>query len=228
MNTCWRHTKPDSPPPMTSITTAARPVSRSAFIRICFTAFLLFSGMPAAAQAQAWSLDALLHGFARVGESTAHYTETRQSGFVDVPLITEGTLVYRAPDYLAKHDAGGGSGYTVQGDSVEALGPQGRKRSLRLDNYPTLAAFIAALRATLAGDGKTLHAYFKTRLKGDRAHWTLELTPADAGLANYVSAITLKGSGIRLDEVEMQEVGGDTSVLKLSHQVLHERPASAG
>ncbi|AOV15845.1 hypothetical protein BJI67_01075 [Acidihalobacter aeolianus] len=176
------------------------------------------------AGATGWNLTDLLAGFSRVTDASADYTEVRHSSFVDVPLVSHGRLVYRAPGYLAK--TGEGGGYVVQGNVAEILGSDPPRR-VQLDDYPPLAALIAALRATLSGNAAVLHRYFKPELSGDAAAWRLRLLPLQASLNQAIEQIELYGSGNRLRRVEVAQSGGDRSRLTLSRLVVHERkPAS--
>ncbi|WP_156782812.1 LolA-related protein [Acidihalobacter yilgarnensis] len=185
---------------------------------------ILLSAQPAFASG--WTLTDLLQGFARITSATARYTETRSSSFVDIPLISRGHFSYRAPDYLAKRAGNGDGGYIVRGNEVEVLGTH-PPRQLHLDDYPPLAALVAALRATLSGDASTLHRYFDLRLSGSANGWRLQLTPTQPALAQAIRDITLHGIANRLTRVDIRQANGDHSELTLSHQVIREQPHPA-
>lgn len=197
--------------------------SWAGFIRYTFAGLLglsVFLSLPAAATP--WNLHTLLAGFGRISSAKARYTEIRNSGFVDVPMIEHGSLTYLAPDYLAKLASDGSSGYVVRGNVAEILGSKPPRR-LHLDNYPPLAAIVAALRATLSGNAKILHRYFHIRLSGNAAAWHLTLTPFRSSLMEVISSITIHGATNRIQRVEIRQNDGDDDVLKLQQQVIRER-----
>lgn len=178
------------------------------------------------AMATTWNLKQLLRGFSRVSIAKADYTETRSSNFVDGPLIEHGHLIYISPDYLAKRTTEGHSGYIVHGNVAEILGSTPPHRVF-LDNYPPLAAMIAALRATLSGNAAALHHYFHIQLTGNASAWRLLLIPLKQSLAHAITSITLYGNANQLHRVEIKQTDGDHSTLVLYRQIIRERPLTA-
>jgi hypothetical protein len=76
--------------------------------------------------------------------------------------------------------------------------------------------WVESVRATLAGDRQALHRYFRVRATGQMAAWTLELTPFDNDLADVVNRIVITGTQDRLNRIEIEERGGDRSLMVIS------------
>ena len=79
-------------------------------------------------------------------------------------------------------------------------------------------SFVEAIRASLAGDVATLRRFYHVKLEGTREQWILTLRPLDHQAAEYLTSIRLNGDGNRLTAVEIQETGGDHSVMKIHEQ----------
>ena len=70
--------------------------------------------------------------------------------------------------------------------------------------------------AVLQGDSSGLQRDFDLQLQGEPAHWTLTLTPRATQTAQFVRRIALAG-GRHLDEIRLEEAGGDVTTLSFSH-----------
>jgi hypothetical protein len=89
-------------------------------------------------------------------------------------------------------------------------------RRVRLTQFPAAAVWVESVRATLAGDRQALHRYFRVRVTGSIAAWTLELTPFDNELADVVNRIVISGTQDVLNRIEIEERGGDRSVMTIT------------
>ena len=74
-------------------------------------------------------------------------------------------------------------------------------------------ALVEGLRATLSGDVAALQRHYTPRLAGTAQEWTLTLTPREPGIAALVAAIRLAGRESQVLRFEVDEAGGDTSVM---------------
>lgn len=169
---------------------------------------------PFALQAQTFSLEQLMERFAGVGERNARFVEMQHLSMLDIPLESHGRLTFRAPDYLAKRVDDGGGSYRVEGERLY-IEQGGEERSISLQSYPLLTAFVASFRATLSGDLDRLQRYYMVELEGGPAAWHLRLEPQHAGMARVVREIRISGSQDRVERFEMVEQGGDRSVMQL-------------
>lgn len=170
--------------------------------------------LPLVGVAEPVSLPELMALFARVEQRSVTYTEQQYLDILEMPLESSGTLTYRAPDYLAKQVDNGGGSYRVEGQQLQ-VEQNGELRSIALESYPALAAFVAAFRATLSGDIQTLQKYYRIELQGERKAWSLSLIPTQPDMARVVREIRLHGAGERINLIETREQGGDHSRMRL-------------
>ena len=159
---------------------------------------------------------ALMHKLSQVRDAGGEFTERKFISILDEPLILEGRVRYRAPDYVRKeyHDPDSES-YEVRGDNLTIEYPDGRRRELSIDEHPLLRAFVESYRATLTGDLERLRQYFELELGGHMDAWQLRLTPRDPELADYLSAVVMRGREGTITSVETLEASGDRSVMML-------------
>ena len=86
---------------------------------------------------------------------------------------------------------------------------------VNLREHPVLRAFVESYRGTLAGDLETLSRHFELELGGHMDAWQLRLTPRNLELAEYLSAVVLRGREGTVTSVETLEANGDRSVMTL-------------
>jgi outer membrane lipoprotein-sorting protein len=190
---------------------------RRALSGLCAIAAIAAGGViGGVAFAQALDPYELLATLARVEHSNATFEETRTMAALTTPIVRRGTLRYVRPDQLemvvqtpAPERIG------IDGDNVTLESRNGTKRA-RLSQFPAAAIWVESVRATLAGDQQALQRYFRVRAAGRMDAWTLELTPFDNELADIVNRIVIAGSQDRLMRVEIEERGGDRSVMVIT------------
>ena len=149
--------------------------------------------------------------FSRISSAKAHFREHRIVAVLDTPVVTEGTLSYRRPDYLKKevlHPAR--STFEIDGDRLTIVSAQGY-HELSLARQPVLRAFTVSYSAVLAGDVELLQRYYTTELTGSHDFWTLHLIPRDTGIQVRIANITVTGSQNQIKSVEVYQTTGDSS-----------------
>ena len=166
---------------------------------------------------RSWNLDRLLTALSARTEGTAHFSETRTLAIVTTPLHSAGMLSYRQPDFLEKHVlTPREERLSIRGDSLTIEdGSADSPRTLHLPDQPALLAAIEAIRAPLTGDAATLRRIFKPSLGGSEKHWVLSLVPKVAAHADIVRVVYVRGSGIHIDSIEIEEANGDRSVITI-------------
>jgi hypothetical protein len=161
-------------------------------------------------------LAGLMQKLSAVRAAGGRFTERKYLSILDEPLILEGEVRYRAPDYVRKeYDDPASESYEVRGDNLTIEFPDGRRRDLSIDEHPVLRAFVESYRATLAGDLETLSRHFELELSGDMGAWELRLTPLRPELAERLRAVVMRGREGTVYSVETLEAGGDRSVMTL-------------
>lgn len=176
--------------------------------------------LAAPAAADAFDLEQFMQMRSRVVSSSARFVEEKHLAVLAAPLVTRGTLRYEAPDYLAKsYDSRELESYEVRADELRIDAPDGTSRVVALRTQPLVSAFIAAFRATLAGDLDTLEASYDVSLVGDAASWRLTLEPVrggpGSGLGDYITSVRMTGTQATIRSVEIREPNGDYSVMTL-------------
>lgn len=166
-----------------------------------------------ASPAWAFDLPQLMAQLAQRTSGEARFSEQRFVSGLEQTLRSSGTLSFKAPDRLARFtEQPRAESFVVEGRLV-TLERGGRKRQLAIDAMPELAAFVAAIRGTLTGDGAVLQQHFDATVSGNAAQWSLLLLPRDSALTAVVKQLRLDGRQSDLRQVELQLADGDRSVM---------------
>ena len=184
-------------------------------------ACLLSVGAWAAAETSSeasWNLEQLMQRLAQVKSARVTYVERKHLRILSAPLESSGTLAYTAPGYLEKHTlAPKPESLVLDKDTLTFEDKtRNRRRTLRLQDYPVLWVFVEGLRSTLAGDLQTLNRLYHVGLEGGESDWRLTLDPREAGIQRMVNRIRIAGSRSAVRSIEIEESGGDRSVMTLA------------
>lgn len=187
------------------------PLRKPALLLLC----LVYS-IGLRAETASWTVEYLMQSLADVEQRQARFTEIRELSVLQQALTSEGSLSFRRPDTLTKQfDPPNGLRYEIDANRLLIRKSDGREEIIRLDNAPQLQAYVAALRAVLAGDLKRLQAYFELHLNGNRDDWQLMLTPREPGLARQVVQIEITGSQSSIAQFVVSEQGGNRIITRL-------------
>jgi len=168
-----------------------------------------------ASHAQSWGLDQLMIELGRVEQAKGRFTERKYMKVLSKPLELTGTLEYKAPDHLSKQTlTPKPESMIVDGERL-TLERAGRSRTLRLEDYPVLWAFVESIRSTLKGDLAALRRFYDVNLDGSEQRWNLLLKPKDPKMAAFIETIRIGGGRGKIDTVEVREAKGDRSVMKV-------------
>ncbi len=159
------------------------------------------------------ALARIMAGLAAVRERRSTFTEEKTIPELDLPLPTEGTLRWRAPDMLEKHTtspiderlsvAGGRLAYE--------RADRGIRRDFALDEQPEMQALVEAIRGTLAGDLGALRRHYRVEFGAARdGSWRMELTPVSLRLRAAVQRIVVTGEAAEIRGVDTEGGGGVT------------------
>lgn len=181
--------------------------------------FLALAACAGSAHAE-WDADALLKALSERPAGQSRYSETKISALLKEPLKSSGTLRYRKPSFLQKHvQSPFEEILTVDGERMTWEKPAANKKhSMALRDYPVVWGFIESMRSTLNGDAKTLQRFYKIRLDGDERQWSLVLLPSDVDMAQFIRVIRIGGSRAQVKTVEIEEAGGDRSLMTLREE----------
>jgi hypothetical protein len=160
-----------------------------------------------------WGLPQLMHSLAQRQGSQGKFTERKYLSVYNRPLESSGTLKFQAPGHLEKHTLVPKAEDLVLDQGVLTIDSKARniKRTLVLQEYPAVWAFVESIRSTLAGDLTTLERFYRVTLEGDAAKWRMRLLPIEQKTREMVREIVITGRGDRVAEIEMRESNGDHS-----------------
>ena len=160
-----------------------------------------------------WGLEQLMIELGQVQHATARFVERRYLKVLKSPLELSGTLSYDAPDRLVKRTLDPKpETLTVDGERL-VIEVQGRVRTLRLQDYPLVWAFVESFRATLKGDMAALGRFYRLALEGGPQRWQLSLTPRDPKMSALIESVLIDGRKGRINKIEIREAQGDRSVM---------------
>ncbi|QTD43689.1 LolA-related protein [Ottowia testudinis] len=181
-------------------------------------ASMVLAGLGAAGAAWAdWGIATLMQQLARQPAGEARFTETKKLALLDAPLTSSGRLLYSPPDRLEKITTQPkAESFTVQQDQVVVV-RDGRRREMRLQQYPEVLAIVEGIRGTLLGNEALLRQYYDLRLLGSEQDWRLALIPRDERLARWVRQITVNGQRQVVSSIETLQVDGDSSIMRIEH-----------
>lgn len=181
---------------------------------LCLASATAFAGDEAAAP-PGWGLPQLMQTLAQVKHAQGKFKESKYLSVLIAPMDSSGTLLFEAPGHLEKHTLKPKVESLVLDQGVLTIDNKARniKRTLVLQEYPAVWAFVESIRSTLAGDLTTLQRFYKIKLEGDAAKWSLRLLPLEQKTRAVVSEIVISGSGSRVTSIETDEANGDHSTM---------------
>jgi len=162
-----------------------------------------------------WNAEQLIESLAKNRQAEVRFEETAFSNLLTQPLKTQGILRFTPPARLEKHvTAPYDERYLVEGDTVLFENKtKGTNRTLSLQDYPALQAFVEAFRSTLANDVVTLKRFYSMTLQGEPRRWVLLLRPLDKATQELVESIRFSGEGEQVRVIEIRAPDGDRSVM---------------
>jgi hypothetical protein len=204
----------------------SRPVNLSCWGKLIFFTGLFCVGLTAITcfaeesgkDAAAWNVNELMQTLAQVKNSKATFVERKYLSILKTPLDYSGTLSYSAPGHLEKYTLLPKPESLVldQNNLIVQSGDARQKRTLSLQDYPVIWAFVESFRSTLAGDIETLNRFYHVAMEGHPKHWLLILRPIDDKMKNLISEIRISGSLEQINTIDIRESGGDYSVMSIS------------
>jgi hypothetical protein len=177
----------------------------------------MVAGAPPAAGAD-WGVEQLMQALGEVRSSKARFVERKHMAILSTPLEYSGALVYVAPDRLEKHTlAPRQESLLLKRDQLTIENKdRNQRRTVMLQDYPVIWAFVECIRSTLAGDLATLNRFYEVRLDGSERRWRLTLKPSAPGMQDVVSEIRISGDRNWIHAIEIIETGGDRSVMTIT------------
>lgn len=184
------------------------------------TLIMLLLCMPLLCRAEgasSWNVQQLMQGLAQVKEAKGKFVERKFMSVLNRPLESSGTLLFQAPGHLEKHTLNPKVESLVLDQGVLTIESKSRniKRTLVLQEYPAVWAFVESIRSTLAGDLPTLERFYTIELAGDAAHWKMRLLPTEPKTREVLREINLSGHDSWVDSIETVEPSGDHALMEV-------------
>ena len=195
------------------------------FVRCMRTVLVLFAaGMGVSAGADTdqttparWDLKQLMQSLAQVKTAQSQFVERKYLSILNAPLEFSGTLTYTAPGRLEKRTLlPKPESMLLDQDQLTIENKNQQRRSLVLQDYPVVWAFVESIRSTLAGDLQTLNRFYRVTLQGNADQWHLLLIPSGPQIQGVVKEIHISGSQNRISGIEIIETNGDRSVMTIT------------
>ncbi len=200
------------------MTSGGRHSTRHALIALVLAASFICAAT--AAEDAAWGIEQLMQDLAQIKTARARFVERKYLAMLNAPLDSSGTLVYTAPGRLEKYTRLPKPELLVldQDKLTIEYRDRGQRRTLALQDYPVIWAFVESIRSTLAGDLPTLNRFYRASLAGSEAQWRLSLKPADPKTQSMVKEILIGGARNRVRTIEITEAEGDRSVMTITEE----------
>ena len=163
----------------------------------------------------AWGLAQLMHALAQVRTSSARFTERDTAPVLSAPLISTGTLTYKAPDYLRKITLSPVPERFVLENNRVTLTTNGQVHVFALRQAPQIAGLVEGIQGTLAGNLSELQQFYTLSLTGSAAAWRLRLLPRADSLRRLVRGLVIRGSGSQINIIDTASPDGSDSLMHI-------------
>jgi outer membrane lipoprotein-sorting protein len=170
--------------------------------------------------AAGWGVEQLMQSLAQVKSARGKFVERKYLAILSAPLEFSGVLVYTAPGRLEKHILlPNPESLVLEQDRLTMENKaRNQRRTLVLQDYPVIWAFVESFRSTLAGDLQTLSRFYRIGLEGSDDQWRLLLAPSEPKMQAMVREIRISGSKNRIRTIEILEAEGDRSVMTIAEE----------
>ncbi|HUP95745.1 MAG TPA: outer membrane lipoprotein carrier protein LolA [Burkholderiales bacterium] len=165
-----------------------------------------------------WGVEQLMQRLAQVKNVQAKFVERKHLRILNAPLEFSGTLTYKAPGHLEKHTLlPKPQSLILDQDRLSIEDPtRKQRRTLKLQDYPVVWAFVESIRSTLAGDLQALNRFYKVDLEGSEIQWRLLLKPSEPAMQSLVTQIRISGARQSIRTIEIVEAEGDRSIMTIT------------
>ncbi len=178
------------------------------------TASLLLAGTTSGLAAD-WQLADLMQLLAQTKSGQARYVERKYISMLDKPVESSGELSFTAPDRMEMRTLKPRKQSMLLDGNRLTLEQDGRQKTVNLQAYPEVAAFVEGIRGTLAGDRQALERVYRVHLLGTPARWQLMLEPREPAMSRIISRIRISGSQGEVTQVAYDHADGDRSEMQI-------------
>lgn len=185
-------------------------------------AWLLAPGVALAS----FGFDELMARLSEHPRFTAEFDEQRSSFLLARPIALSGKIRFDADASLEKIvDSPFEEHIIIDNEAVvihriNSDGKAANRQTTRYEmaSYPFLAKAVQGVSNVFSGDKELLEELYDHEVSGSEQDWQLVLTPSDKQLAEFITSITIRGSGGVIDYIHSLEADGDESKLTLANR----------
>ena len=170
--------------------------------------------------AGAGELDEVMGLLAARQHGRVEFIEQHFLHILDHPIESSGELRYDAPDRLEKRTLKPHAETLLLAGGVLTVERARGRRVVDLRAYPQIQPFVESIRATLAGDRRSLERWFHVEFAGSLGRWSLTLVPLDSNVKRAVAQVRIDGIWDQLLKVEIRQPDGDRSLMTLRPSTL--------
>jgi len=176
-----------------------------------------------------WGLDRFLDKLSQVKFAQLTFVEQRKSIFLVDEFELTGSMLYRAPGYMEKNTLRPFPETVVIDDDLITIEKtrvgsknDGAKEIQRytIASHFLLHTAVESIRAILGGNIESLKENYLVEMSGEKSQWLLNLTPIPERIKAQVEAISLSGSGVEINKIEIINPDGDQTRLLLTYREL--------
>ena len=187
--------------------------------KIIVVVVLVVCGIPATSQANEKSfLPELFSALSAHPQNKVQYEEIKHVSYLEQPLTSSGNLIYQPPDTIIREQAHPNKAVFMVNGSEISMQTGSQKKVMGIDKVPMMRAFRQAASGMLEGNLAKVTEFAHLTLKGVMGEWELLLKPKNEAMAKVVRSIIYRGRHGAITEIEINELSGDWSVMKLSSQ----------
>ncbi len=174
-----------------------------------------------------WDFEKLMQELAGHSKFSADFVEYRSSLFLSRPLKIFGRIAFDAGSRMEKEVMKPFSERIIIDETKIVIirknlgGKEENEHAIQysLAKYPFLAKAIKGVTNLFAGNKELLDELYYSELSGAKDAWELVLKPRSEKLAEFISAITVRGNGGIIDYVHTLEADDDESKMTLSNRM---------
>lgn len=164
-------------------------------------------------------LPELMLSLANKKEQLTHFKEEKFLKILEKPLRSEGTLNFRAPDYLEKiTNKPEKERLVVKEGEVSIFDKHDKPQTILLDDYPPLKELLNGIRFTLLGNLNGLMKNYELDFQGNCNQWNLVLVPISTSTLNILDRIIILGKKDTIEKITWVEADGDFTVMTIDKE----------
>ena len=154
-------------------------------------------------------LPGVVAGFRQIKSLRATFIEEKHIALLARPLVTKGSIFYRAPaDLIRRTDAPRPSAVWLHGARLRFRDDSGEKE-MDLGRWGPAQSLVDSYLHVLGGDLDWLKAHYTIDFQCREGAWRLALVPREPAVSKLLKSITLAGRGDDLSRVEVVDASGD-------------------